>query len=265
MVEDVPTPCPQCGHPVEGDPDTPRRCSACAAEVPAEVDATASVGAGGPRAERGRPPFLVPPRERRSSGGDRAWERMVDGMLPVPWDERDRTAFARALDTVLQLSARPEHFFRSMATDRDGGATRLAVASIVGASIGIAWVLTGFVIAAGTTVPPLGVAFEVMLTSAALMMLLGGFRAAVVGLVLRFRQHRLRGVRRVAAFAAAPMLLGVVPVVGLIAGVVLGARAFATGLRVRFGFSRASAWALALLPGPALLVAITAVVAALTG
>jgi hypothetical protein len=248
------------------------RCPVCSAELSAEPGAAAEGGPSGgsergaqARPDRARSPSMVATDEEPRRGPDQAWERMVHGMTPVPWDERDRTAIARALDTILQLTLQPDRFFRAMATDRDGGVLRLALTAVFFASFGISWILTGVIVAGGTTVSPVWVALEVTVATMVVLFALGGFRAAVTGLMLRLRGERRRGVRRVAAFSAAPLLLGLVPVIGLLVGLALGTRAYATGLRVRFGLSAPLAWMLAMAPGPVLLVAGVLVLAALSG
>lgn len=262
-------PCPRCGQLVAHGSTEAVRCPVCAAELPAESGAGAA-GRGGnegaeARAERARAPSMVATDDEPRRQPDQAWERMVHGMTPVPWDERDRTAVARALDTILQLTLHPARFFRAMATDHDGGVLRLALAAAFFASFGLSWILTGVIMGAGTTVSPIWVAIEVTVATMLVLFALGGFRAAVTGLVLRLRGDRRRGVRRVAAFSAAPLLLGLVPIVGLVAGLALGTRAYAIGLRARFGFSAPLAWALALLPGPSLLLLAALALAALSG
>lgn len=244
-------------------------CPVCSAEVfvPAseEPETAPSDGGTSARGERARSTSVVATDDQPGPSKDRSWERMIDEMMPIPWDERDRTWLARTIDTVSLLALQPERFFRSMATDRDAGATRLAAGAIGAASIGLAWSLTGFVVGAGSNVSPVLIGLEIALLSGLVLAILGGFRAAVTGLVLRLSRRRLRGVRRVAAFSTAPMVLGIVPFVGLLVGLALGARAYATGLRVRFGFSSSSAWALALVPGPLLFVVGVAGLFALVG
>jgi len=231
------------------------QCPVCSAEVPGSDDGSTEASAGpreGAQADRARAPSAVATDDEPRHADDRTWERLIDEMMPVPWDERDRTFVARALDTLAQVSLRPVRFFRAMATDEDSGATRLALASFASAALGLAWVLTGLVVGAGSTVSPVVIGLEVWVVSALALALLGAFRAGVTAVALRLAGRRLRGLRRVASFAAVPMLLGLIPVLGLIAGLALGARAFASGLRVRYGVSTALAWALALAPAPAL-------------
>lgn len=269
-------PCPRCGQLVAIDDASSGsiRCPVCEAdlaegstsEAPPSPDAAPSPRPEpGARPERARGPSMVATEEEPRRVSDKGWERMIREMTPIPWDERDRTALARALDTILQLTAQPGQFFRSMATDADGGALRLAVAAILAASLGLAWTLTGVIVAAGTTVSPVWVGLEVALVSAVALAAMGGFRAAVTGLVLRTSSRRPRGVRRLAAFSAAPLLLGLVPVVGFLTGLVIGTRAYAAGLQSRFGLSSPLAWVLAVVPGPALFITALAVLVALVG
>lgn len=279
MVRTMARPCPRCGQlvaPGSGGSGETVRCPVCAAELGPGGGSKPDGRGGGASDPDPDPDSTTQPRPARSPSmvatdeeprraPDQAWERMVHGMTPVPWDERDRTAVARALDTILQLTLQPDRFFKSMATDHDGGALRLALSALFLASFGISWILTGIIISAGTTVSPLLVTLEVTAATMVVLAALGGFRAGVTGLVLRLRGERRRGVRRVAAFSAAPLLLGLVPMVGLVAGLGLGMRAYATGLRVRFGLSAPLAWALAAVPGPALLLGGALAIAALSG
>ncbi len=254
--------CPSCGRAVVVPGNRPVRCPACSASVTPDARDGGSGRDEAQQAQEERAPTAVTTDEAPASQPPQSTflAELVDRMDPVPWDDPERPLAARAAGTLVHLSLDPVGFFRRMAADRDAGATPLALVSITGFALGLAWFMGSAFVRAGSSLSPTLILLELTALNVAFIVLFAVIQVAASAVLLSSRGSSLKTLRRSAAFAAVPLFWGVVPVLGTVLGAGLSLRAYVVALRLRHRLSARKAWALALLPTWGLAAAALAVV-----
>jgi hypothetical protein len=187
-----------------------------------------------------------------------ALERRADsGPRLTPWETPGRGLFERYVATVRGVVGAPATFFGRLSADRIGRAPAFALAVMVPGSsvqaLSLYHVLEWLGWPAGVAAPSPWLMVALGNAAGLLLLVYLAFAYQLGARALSRRRPKLAGTVRATCFGAAPMVLALLPGLGLLLGAAWMLALHRVGLRCVFGLGRGAALVVSLLPWAALL------------